>query len=92
LEFEVVRVRLASNSLPINAHQVPARMIIDGRLPRSAVLGAAQKKPAVGPKSFFISNTTSKSPKLLIGNYDAAIAWNILRSDHDTVFDNPTPS
>ena len=43
-------MRLAAEPFAVNAHHVPAGVVIDHRLPRLPVLGAAQKQPAVRPE------------------------------------------
>src|SRR5882672_2880540 len=89
LEFEVVCVRLAADPFAIDAHEMPARMIINSCLPGSAILSAAQKKAAVGAKVILHLERDFEITKLLIGNRNPAIAWNILRSDHHALLDDP---
>jgi len=88
-EFEIVNVWLAADAFAVDAHEVAISMIINHGLPRFAVLGAAQKQAAVGPEVVVHFQSHFEIAELLIGDDNAAVAGNILGTEHDTVLDHP---
>jgi hypothetical protein len=64
-------------------------MVVDHGLPGFAILGAAQKQTAVRSEVVVHFQRDFEIPKWLVGNYNAAIARNILAAHDGAVFDDP---
>ena len=92
LEAVVANVRLAAESLAIDAHQVAARVVVDHRLVGLAVFGAAEEQAAVGAEVVLHLDNNLEVAEVAVGEDDAAVARLVLRADDRAVLHDPAAS
>ena len=91
-EFEIAHVRLAADSLAVNAHQVAARVIVDHGLIALAPCRCCGGIARYRGRSRFSFPGDFEVAVLLLGDDDAAVAGNVLAADDRAILNDPFPA